>query len=231
MSDVTQGSGWWQASDGQWYPPAFAPGGTAPGGTTPDGRSNPGPVYGNPGLPATWAGAGQHPPRRSGDLADMFALVLLSAASLRIVAAVVGAIIGWTRLPEETYGRQVGDTLDWLAGFADGQGVALLLAILGLLWWHVARFEQTGDFAEATTRLGNTRRNLLWLSVLFTLTVAGTALGIIGNVVYYAGDGPQRIIWQHFVGTGGFYLSYLLIAAGGLVVTRRLSGVLARSKN
>jgi hypothetical protein len=26
MSDVPQGEGWWQASDGRWYPPTQAPG-------------------------------------------------------------------------------------------------------------------------------------------------------------------------------------------------------------
>src|SRR5687768_14546126 len=29
MSDVSQGPGWWQASDGKWYPPTAKPG-TAP---------------------------------------------------------------------------------------------------------------------------------------------------------------------------------------------------------
>ena len=32
MSDTSQGPGWWQASDGKWYPPEQAPGGGA--GTT-----------------------------------------------------------------------------------------------------------------------------------------------------------------------------------------------------
>ena len=32
MSDTSQGPGWWQASDGKWYPPEQAPGGPAPGG-------------------------------------------------------------------------------------------------------------------------------------------------------------------------------------------------------
>ena len=27
MSDTSQGPGWWQASDGKWYPPEQAPGG------------------------------------------------------------------------------------------------------------------------------------------------------------------------------------------------------------
>src|SRR4051812_46007729 len=29
MSDVSQGEGWWQASDGKWYPPEQAPPGYA----------------------------------------------------------------------------------------------------------------------------------------------------------------------------------------------------------
>jgi len=30
MSDISQGPGWWQASDGKWYPPEQAPGATPP---------------------------------------------------------------------------------------------------------------------------------------------------------------------------------------------------------
>jgi hypothetical protein len=32
MSDTSQGPGWWQASDGKWYPPEQAPGGGGVGG-------------------------------------------------------------------------------------------------------------------------------------------------------------------------------------------------------
>jgi uncharacterized RDD family membrane protein YckC len=31
MSDTSQGPGWWQASDGKWYPPEQSPGGPTPG--------------------------------------------------------------------------------------------------------------------------------------------------------------------------------------------------------
>ena len=39
MSDTSQGPGWWQASDGKWYPPEQAPGYQPPaaGGGVPDG--------------------------------------------------------------------------------------------------------------------------------------------------------------------------------------------------
>lgn len=44
MSDTSQGPGWWQASDGKWYPPEQAAGGTAAGGASPAGA--PGSPYG-----------------------------------------------------------------------------------------------------------------------------------------------------------------------------------------
>lgn len=63
MSDVSRGPGWWQASDGKWYPPEQAPGGP-PGGD--QGRGAPGygaPGYGPPGAGAPGqAGPGYAPP-------------------------------------------------------------------------------------------------------------------------------------------------------------------------
>jgi hypothetical protein len=57
MSDTSQGPGWWQASDGKWYPPEQAPG-AAPTGPPPGG---PPPGYGTPpayGQPAGGGGGG-----------------------------------------------------------------------------------------------------------------------------------------------------------------------------
>lgn len=57
MSDTSQGPGWWQASDGKWYPPEQAPG-AAPTGAAPGG---PPPGYGTPpayGAPAGGGGGG-----------------------------------------------------------------------------------------------------------------------------------------------------------------------------
>lgn len=59
MSDTSQGPGWWQASDGKWYPPEQAPGATP--GTPPSDPSAYGapPAYGTP--PAYGAPAGGPP--------------------------------------------------------------------------------------------------------------------------------------------------------------------------
>lgn len=42
MSDAPQGPGWWQASDGKWYPPEQQPAGGAPSGPPPAGGPVPG---------------------------------------------------------------------------------------------------------------------------------------------------------------------------------------------
>lgn len=57
MSDVSQGPGWWQASDGKWYPPEQAPVGSTPPPTPPTpgqvpagyGMTPPGGTFGAPG--------------------------------------------------------------------------------------------------------------------------------------------------------------------------------------
>lgn len=68
MSDVSQGPGWWQASDGKWYPPEQAPGAqpTTPApspqtpvgggfGAAPGGFANPGMATGAPGGRASFS--------------------------------------------------------------------------------------------------------------------------------------------------------------------------------
>ncbi len=59
MSDVSQGPGWWQASDGKWYAPEQHPAAEAP---TP-------PPAGSP--PVAAAGAGTSPPAFSFDLGNL----------------------------------------------------------------------------------------------------------------------------------------------------------------
>ncbi|MEZ5180518.1 MAG: DUF4190 domain-containing protein [Acidimicrobiales bacterium] len=66
MSEQSMGPGWWQASDGRWYPPESAPGSPAPGPSwppapveaspwgAPTGYGAPygAPAWGPPGLPS-----------------------------------------------------------------------------------------------------------------------------------------------------------------------------------
>ena len=62
MSETARGSGWWQASDGRWYPPDAAPGVPPPpeaasaGWSSPPGGSSPG--WGTPQAPGSYNSGG-----------------------------------------------------------------------------------------------------------------------------------------------------------------------------
>ena len=80
MSDFSQGPGWWQASDGKWYPPEQAPGAqpTAPPPGAPGAYGAPAPGYGAPpayGAPgaAPQGQLAEWPERALSGLIDYFA--------------------------------------------------------------------------------------------------------------------------------------------------------------
>lgn len=84
MSDVSQGPGWWQASDGKWYPPEQFPGAT----TTP---VEPGPPPGPGPVPGPAPKIGGPPPPKSSNKGCMIALIVVLVLFLGAgVAAVVG---------------------------------------------------------------------------------------------------------------------------------------------
>ena len=72
MSDTSQGEGWWQASDGKWYPPQRSPS-PPPAASAPPPSSQPPPPQPQPQPPppgaasgGTDAGAGKRPKPPSG---------------------------------------------------------------------------------------------------------------------------------------------------------------------
>ncbi|MBA3281783.1 MAG: RDD family protein, partial [Acidimicrobiia bacterium] len=101
MSDTSQGPGWWQASDGKWYPPEqAAPGASAPG---PGAGSPPGPAFGSPPGPApAYAGPGGPPAGASGQLVEWpqrvlatlidTGIILVGYVVVFILTAILGAI-------------------------------------------------------------------------------------------------------------------------------------------
>lgn len=92
MSDIPQGPGWWQASDGRWYPPAEAP---APAGAPPGG---PPPVVGAP---------------TSGKATATLVLALVSFVLCPVLPAIAALVIGAQAAREirESSGRLAGEGL------------------------------------------------------------------------------------------------------------------------
>lgn len=85
MSDMSQGPGWWQASDGKWYPPEQAPGAqSAPGAPPAFGAPIVGPggaAYGAPvpGVVPPGAQLAEWPLRVASGAVDFVALPILGA--------------------------------------------------------------------------------------------------------------------------------------------------------
>jgi len=224
VSDVWQGPGWWQASDGRWYPPSAAPSTPEAVATVvpPDDQravAMPADAQVNDAqVNGAWPRRFDRPTPLPRNLAELLTLALLAAALVRF-AAVAGAVIGWTRFPGQTHGQQVGTSLLVGGGFADGQGALLLAVALGLLWWQTYVWHRS---AQAVQRLGRMRWGLRWLLVLAVATVAGSIVYVVGVVLYYAGSGSGRVVWEHFIASGGFAVAYAIIAGGVAFTTRRL---------
>jgi len=84
MSDVSQGPGWWQASDGRWYPPQSVPP-AAPVAPPPPA----------PGPPPQWGAPPAGPPKKANRgcliaLAIVGALVVLGGIAATVLIVVVG---------------------------------------------------------------------------------------------------------------------------------------------
>jgi hypothetical protein len=115
MSDYSQGPGWWQASDGKWYPPEqAAPAPAAPAG--PWGATPP------PAAPYAY-GAPAYQTRSTNGLA-IASLVCGLASFLTCVSAIAAVVLGHMAR------KQIRES----GGTQQGEGMALAGLIIGYLF-------------------------------------------------------------------------------------------------
>jgi hypothetical protein len=99
MADEPQGLGWWQASDGAWYPPELHPDAPPPSAPTtpiapieaPPTFAAPPPVPGGPAWDAPPAPPAAAPPSKSKPTALIVAAIVVVVAIVAVVAVVLGA--------------------------------------------------------------------------------------------------------------------------------------------
>jgi hypothetical protein len=139
MSDQPLGPGWWQASDGKYYPPETGPGDSAPAtpGFSPD--ATPPGALGTPGAGPWDAPSYQHgpyaysnEPPRSGTNGLAIASLVCSVLGLcTCILAIVGVVLGHIALSQlgRVDNTQEGRGLA-IAGLAVGYGIIGL----SLLW-------------------------------------------------------------------------------------------------
>lgn len=126
MSDAPQGPGWWQASDGKWYPPESAP---PPAGGSP---------YGAPGYPATGY-PGAVPPRAPSNGKAIAALVCgivsIPLCCIGFIPGAVAIFLGWSAKAEIDKGTASPDSRSIaLAGFICGIVGTVIWVGYGLFW-------------------------------------------------------------------------------------------------
>lgn len=132
MSDVSQGPGWWQASDGRWYPPEQAPRPQPPPGA-PVAPYEPG-GYGQPGA-AGW-GTPYRPVRSTEGMAVASLVVACLAipvgcfCGIGFLASPVAVALGYSarRRIAESRGALEGDGLAIAGMVVGGIGTALIVA-------------------------------------------------------------------------------------------------------
>lgn len=140
MTDAPQGPGWWQASDGRWYPPEQFTG-ADPSAPQPDAQAwSPDAVY-QQGPAQVGYGYGYAPPKN--ETLAIVALVcgivafpmmcLCGIFSIPLsIAAVVCGLVGRKKI-KESNGQLTGDGMA-LAGLILGC-VAAALSIVGMIAW------------------------------------------------------------------------------------------------
>jgi hypothetical protein len=131
MSDFSQGDGWWQASDGKWYPPEQAPGYQPPVGAPGPYPGSPYPGTPYPGTPYPTSGYGypatpvvpRTDPLAIGALVSAIVgvvLLLLCIGIFGTIAAIPMGFISRKRIRES-------------GGALQGEGLALAGAIIGIV--------------------------------------------------------------------------------------------------
>jgi hypothetical protein len=131
MSDFSQGDGWWQASDGKWYPPEQAAGYQPPG-------SSPGPYPGTP-YPGTPYPGGPYPTSAYGYATTPVAPRTDGLAIGALVSAIVGVVLlifcvgifgTIAAIPMGFISRK---RIRQSGGALQGEGLALAGAIVGIV--------------------------------------------------------------------------------------------------
>jgi hypothetical protein len=108
MSDVSQGPGWWQATDGKWYPPA------------PPAPPQP-PVYGAPQQAYAPVGPKNDGMSIAGLVCGISGLATLLLCGIGLIPAILGVVFGVIGMKK----------VDASGGSLKGRGMALAGAICG----------------------------------------------------------------------------------------------------
>lgn len=142
MSEQSMGPGWWQASDGRWYPPESAPGPAAPTPSWPPAPVAPSPWAAPSGYgPPSWGPPGLPSANGTAILALILGIVGVIPCLFNQVVAPVALVLGIVVVRKVNAGEVV----------PEGKGLAIAGIVLGAigtaigLLWIVALIASAGS--------------------------------------------------------------------------------------
>lgn len=161
------------------------------------------------------------PESPSRPLYDVLAFSVLAAVTLRILVSIAAGIVrAFTIAPglAPSGQRYVGGVIEWVADFADGNGVLFAVMATALVWWQVHSVSKTPS-SMSTEHTARSVRLCTWLTYVWALTAAGSFAYGVGIGIWYWRD-PER--WLRIVGSGGFVAVYGILGLVGLYAARQL---------
>ncbi len=218
MSDQSQGPGWWQASDGKWYPPEQAPGAqptTPPAGAPQPGAPAPGqqpggfgqqpggyaqPVGGAPGGPTVSVGDAFNWgfKKFQENIGPILIAALIVFAAMAVLQVILWAVLGGALLSTtETHTTEFGTTYTTTSG--GGFFMTLILTGIMVVVFYIAAFLVQMAIIRATLMITNGEQ--LALNRMFQTDQLGpylvgsilVALAVgIGSFLCYI---PGLIVW------------------------------------
>lgn len=145
-----------------------------------------------------------------GRLARLLAVVVLAGAGVRLLAAIVAGFIEWAHSSFPAYEPQRARAFDVLTTFGnggDGAGVVLAIVAMFVVWW-VSRTEEP---------LGPTLQLVACWVLGFTAALA--VLEAVGVSLVFSLDSNNQS--ARLVESVGFALAAVVVAGGGIVLTRQ----------
>lgn len=188
MSEYSQGPGWWQASDGKWYPPQSHPSQqTQPTQPPPPQPFSAPPPYGQPG-PYQPYGAPQMSRKTNGlAIAALVCGILWGFGVLAVLALVFGIIALQQIKKREESGRGLA-----IAGIILG-GIGVLGAISSIIF-VVAVSDEISDISKPASVRIQASQDVCWTARLDTTDsdINGTQESGCGSALFSLGKGLGR---------------------------------------
>lgn len=160
-------------------------------------------------------------------------VVLVAFAALALGGLVAGIIFSTSSIGGGfPVTRQfTGEAITYGATWAGPLLAIALLGVVGLGWWQLETWRETGDVvpgqnhdAEVQGRMRRAWRIGVAAQVAMIVTLAGSIAALVGTVMASPVGGAQN--WSRFVIEGASLIGVLVVAAGGWKIGRSVTSAL-----